>query len=413
MGKWLCATLCSFYTISIFANDFHLPLDMSLQEYHKLYLSMKKTKTLNIKEVEVKKSIQGGEKLLKWIDLINQSRSEDQKIRLTKKAPKRGIPIDSPSKYGPSTIKLKLEELLSELPEEMSKRVYGGAELSNGPIVLDEEFIKWGRKISSLYQTAVRWTSMSRWLDYYEAAQAKDVRGYYYLKSLENLNQKLIEIKNLEKEEKEKILDALVGICENNMVLKQKCAGQVQLYISKNALVGLKDMYWQGAINNWNSFFQISEPRHDIKWSLKDPTVMAVVFKDPHSNKIASWLKENVEDEFKQLDSGWHLEMDFIRGGWGTAYLEFKKNVTPHVSGGNKIVMDANTDIEEYEVKWTIRHEFGHILRIPDCYHEFYNRSENLMINYQLDVNDLMCSRAGSMNKRIYDELKRVYLEKE
>ena len=70
---------------------------------------------------------------------------------------------------------------------------------------------------------------------------------------------------------------------------------------------------------------------------------------------------------------------------------------------------DANTPLEEYEVQWTIRHEFGHILRLPDYYVEFYDTHEDIAINYQLDTTDLMCSRAGDFNERIYTELKRVY----
>ena len=30
-------------------------------------------------------------------------------------------------------------------------------------------------------------------------------------------------------------------------------------------------------------------------------------------------------------------------------------------------------------------------------------------VNYQIDVNDLMCSRSGNMNERIFKELKRTY----
>lgn len=71
--------------------------------------------------------------------------------------------------------------------------------------------------------------------------------------------------------------------------------------------------------------------------------------------------------------------------------------------------MDSNTDIQEYGVRWTIRHEFGHILRLPDCYTEFYDTKEQVMVNYQLDTTDLMCSRAGLMNERIYQELKKHY----
>ena len=77
--------------------------------------------------------------------------------------------------------------------------------------------------------------------------------------------------------------------------------------------------------------------------------------------------------------------------------------------GGNQIVMDSNQPIEEYESQWTIRHEFGHVLGLPDCYHEFYDTNLEAYVNYQLDVTDLMCSRAGNMKERIYTELKKAY----
>jgi hypothetical protein len=71
--------------------------------------------------------------------------------------------------------------------------------------------------------------------------------------------------------------------------------------------------------------------------------------------------------------------------------------------------MDSNQPIEEYESQWTIRHEFGHVLGLPDCYHEFYDVNARAYVNYQLDITDLMCSRAGNMNERIYKELKEAY----
>lgn len=71
--------------------------------------------------------------------------------------------------------------------------------------------------------------------------------------------------------------------------------------------------------------------------------------------------------------------------------------------------MDSNQPIEEYDSQWTIRHEFGHVLGLPDCYHEFYDTTQEAYVNYQFDVTDLMCSRAGNMNERIYLELKKAY----
>lgn len=141
--------------------------------------------------------------------------------------------------------------------------------------------------------------------------------------------------------------------------------------------------------------------------NLKISTSFPQLKKKPDNQKIANWLKEHVEDEFK-TDS-WNFKMEYVNEGKDTAYLQFKPNVTPHVTKGNIIVMDANSPIEEYSVQWTIRHEYGHILRIPDCYIEFYDEKEEVAVSYQLDVTDLMCSRAGNFNKRLYELLKKHY----
>ncbi len=141
---------------------------------------------------------------------------------------------------------------------------------------------------------------------------------------------------------------------------------------------------------------------------------MSVIFKDPNNSVISDWLKVNIEDEFKRPLLNWGLEFNLIQtNSSSVAYLRFEPKVTPHVSGGNVIVMDQNTPIEEYEVQWTIRHEYGHILGLPDCYQEFYEPEKKLITQYQLDITDLMCSRAGDMNDRIYKELKRNYYTKQ
>lgn len=188
------------------------------------------------------------------------------------------------------------------------------------------------------------------------------------------------------------------------------CEKSFDLAASINNVRDYKNKYWKDGQNTWKSFYEISRPRTDVTWSKDAPEVMSAPFVDPANAKIAKWLKDNIEDEFK-TDS-WNFELNFTADNAGTAYLQFKPNVTPHVTQGNIIVMDANSPIEEFSVKWTIRHEYGHILRLPDCYVEFYDEKEEVAVNYQLDVTDLMCSRSGDMNDRIYQELKRVYFNK-
>jgi len=255
---------------------------------------------------------------------------------------------------------------------------------------------------------------MKPWLSQMAQRRVRDVRGYYYLKNLKDLDYQLENIEIFTTDEINKTILALEQICINTEGLEDDCDKAVDKAYQTKSLKKFKDKYWNNAIRNWNVFFKIFSPRKDIVWKESAPGVMNVVFKDPKNPIIANWLKENVEDEFQLQNKNWGLELTFIKGRLGkrTAYLEFQPNVTPHVTGGNVIVMDSNTPLEEYNVKWTIRHEFGHILSLPDCYHEFYVKEKNVMINYQLDTTDLMCSRAGQMNDRIYEELKKAYLKK-
>ncbi|MDP7320989.1 MAG: hypothetical protein QF441_10295 [Bacteriovoracaceae bacterium] len=390
----------------------HLPLDLSFSEYQKIYQNLPREKSKD-KQTEVDFAIEAGQKMSDWIKLINSNRSADQAIRLTsKESQSNGIPIESPKKYGPKTIKADYQDLVAHMPKELAKVILFGEELTTQPPLKDDDFIFWCRKVSLLYQTAVRWTTMKGWLGYYAQRKKEDVRGFYTLKKRKNLDAQLKNYENLEEKDKFILKESLIGICLNSSVAKYKCELTFFEAVQLNKLVEYKNRYWSRAQTNWEGFFKISNPRDDVSWVESSPGVMQVVFKDPKDEEIASWLKQNVEDEFNWREKNWSMELNFISGNYQTAYIEFKKNVTPHVKGGNKIVMDANTQLEEYGVKWTIRHEFGHILRLPDCYHEFYDEEEKVMVNYQIDVSDLMCSRAGQMNERIFKELKRVYLKK-
>lgn len=358
------------------------------------------------------KAIGGGEVLGKWLKKINENRRSDNQLRLTSSTSRGdGIPIDKPSKYGPKTIKTRLEKILSEAPKEMLDIIYENTSMTGTNPVTDELFIEHGRKISRVYQSAVRWeTNIKKWLPYYKQNQRRDVRGFYYLKKETDLDGKLKNFKNLTTEEKKDIESHLYKICLNNKTSAERCKKTLEKAKKKDKLVKFKNKNWKKAKENWNSFWLITSPRKDVDWNSSSPNSMKVTFKDPKNERIANWLKDNIEDEFKTKT--WQMEFNFKDSGLGISYLKFKPGVTPHVTGGNVIVMDANSSIDEYSVKWTIRHEYGHILRLPDCYVEFYDEQEELAVNYQLDVTDLMCSRSGDFNKRIYDELKRVYYTK-
>lgn len=401
--------LISFlFSTLVFAEMTHVPLDISFEESQALWKNHKIDKEKPT-HPSVAKAIAGGEVLGKWLTKINENRRSDNQLRLTSGTSRgSGIPIDKPSKYGPKTIDVKLKEVLASAPAELISVIYENSPMTNSNPVTDKLFIEHGRKISRLYQSAVRWeTVVKKWLPYYTQNQRRDVRGYYYLKQIENLDLKLNNFNTLPLDEKEAIKGHLYKVCLNSKFLGSLCKKSLDKAIKKNELVSFKNDHWSKAKTNWDSFWKIKNPRRDVIWTSKTPNIMTVTFKDPNNDRIANWLKENIEDEFKT--DTWQMEFNLIKSAPGVAYLQFKPGVTPHVSGGNIIVMDANSSIEEYSVKWTIRHEYGHILRIPDCYVEFYDEVEELAVNYQLDVTDLMCSRSGDFNERLYKELKRVY----
>lgn len=395
-------------SLSINAEVPHLPLDLNFEESRALYKKLKKNQK-SVREPDIQTSIDGGEKLSNWIKKINEARDSDQAIRLTSKTTQRGIPVESPSKYGPSIISQRLIKLQSEMPLAMKNIIYGSSPIGSDTLVADAVFIEWGRRVSKLYQTAVRWESYVPWLEHMADRRFRDIRGFYHLRKMPNLDYKLKNFDSLSVKEADLVRSSLHGICMNYARNEKSCSKNLQQAISEKNLIAFKQRYYGHAQKIWDSFFKISNPRKDTEWV--NDRVMTVVFKDPKNEKISGWLIENVEDEFQMTQPQWAMEIKLKRFGFGLPRIDFQKNVTPHVSGGNRIVMDANTELEEYGVRWTIRHEFGHILRLPDCYHEFYDPDQKIMINYQLDTSDLMCSRAGSMNKRIYDELKRVYFK--
>ncbi|MBA2406248.1 MAG: hypothetical protein H0V66_15840, partial [Bdellovibrionales bacterium] len=377
-------------------------------EYREHLQGLAKNKNLAPDDPAIAASIKLGDRLSKWIAKINASRPADAAIRLTSPQTRRGIPIETPSIYSPSIIKTGAEKILAELPEAMKSVITSTIDLPATTGIDDETFIKHARLLDRNYQSAARYKSVNSYRMQYISMAKADVRGYYYLTQNKITAQELKEVATIEADKVAPIKDALTKICLNsNGDTLAGCKKKVDTAFTKNTLAAIYNKYFPAAQKNWNDFFLIpsSGTRSDVLWS---NNIMTVPFNTPSIPKFVPYLQNNIEDEFRFGD--WKLKMNFGTFSNGPL-LVFKPGVVPHVNGlgGNQIVMDSNQPIEEYESQWTIRHEFGHVLGLPDCYHEFYDTNLEAYVNYQLDITDLMCSRAGNMKERIYTELKKAY----
>jgi len=354
-----------------------------------------------------------GTRNLEWLDHINSFREEA--ISFTSPETTRSFPIDQPSIYNETIVFQDYESLIAQLPDAMKEIL-----LSDNPYTDDlpidlETYKHYGLLVDRVYQSASRWKIMQPYMWHLRSVRQNDVRGYYVFTHTEDLNEKLLNFNRLDSEEKNKLEDALLGICFNKHSDDDKCKKELESSLKNNNGDATKfyKTYFKNSEKIYESFFKIPKEavRSDIEWSVTNPTRATIPFLNP-DEKYKNFL-HNIELEWQWHDwkQDWSLVLDYVDSGDNIPKLEFEAGTTPHVNelGGNEIVMDANSPLTEYEVQWTIRHEFGHVLGFEDCYIEFYDDSIQAIVNYQLDVTDLMCSRTGKLKESHFLEMKRNY----
>lgn len=382
----------------------HMDPQMTSEEYRKILATLPQNKN---DDPTISRAIAIGERLSKWINTINANRSADQAIRLTSPETRTGNPIHTPLVYSPIIIQKRLDDTLAGLPVGMKDTLTSNSPLPLNPPVDDKTFIIQARLVDKIYQLGARFKSLDVWRSSYAAQASKDVRGYYYLTQNKITADTLKEVSTLPEAQVPAIKDALAGICLNSNESLKTCQSKVNKAFESNTLPAHFQKYFKTAQNVWNKFFEIPSGarRRDVSWS---GNTFTVPFNTPSIARFIPYLQNNIEDEFRF--GTWGLKLNFGSFSSGPR-LKFEAGVVPHVDsvGGNQITMDSNQPIEEYESQWVIRHEFGHVIGLPDCYHEFFDVKLDAYVNYQLDMTDLMCSRAGNMNERIYLELKNAY----
>lgn len=352
-----------------------------------------------------------GKRNLDWLQIINSARAEGDKLSFSSKATQSGIPIESPKNYNESTVQKSFDDLKKDVPNPMALVVFGNSPLSNQLPLPVDEYLQWGRKIDGVYQTAVRWLTMKNYLPGLAARRAQDIRGIYFFAKETNLESNLANYQNLTQEQKDKYQEWLVSMCLNGGKDIRSCQSELSRSIARKAVFQFYNRYLADAQATWDRYFLIPSGSEfpAVRWSGKDPNLATVPFEAQPTKEMQDFLRINLEDEWKWLS--WNLKLDFGAASKDSVKVYWQPNIVPHVPylGANEIYMDSNAPLSEYNVQWTIRHEFGHVLGFPDCYNEFYDEDLGLIVSYQLDITDLMCSRRGRLLERHFFEMQRIY----
>lgn len=399
--------LSSVLFTQVNAAPVHIDLEAPSQIYREHLARYSNNK--DVDHPAIAKALSWGNRLAQWLEHENARRDSTRQLRLTSANTRRGIPIDSPSIYSEQTVAAELETFQSEIAPLILEVLNGEAFPEQLPLP-DADFIVQARKIDRTYQTAARFKSLKPWMSYYARAKAQDVRAFYFFRENHWTSARMAQFSTFSSELKEQIREQLRELCLNSGSTALGCQRSVANAESRGQLGQLFEQLYAEGERVWNDFFVIptSAIRSDLTWRL--PEIAEIPFNTPSIDRFIPYLRDNIQDEFRFNDWGLRLRFGTFPNG---PRLKFEPGVVPHVDGlgGNNIVMDSNQSIEEYESQWTIRHEFGHVLGLPDCYHEFYDSNLQAFVNYQLDVNDLMCSRAGNMNERIFLELEKAYYQ--
>jgi hypothetical protein len=359
--------------------------------------------------------LDAGKKMYKWIDAINSALPPGQKFTLSTAETQRAYPIDHPMSYNVALIEKMMNDFESQAPASMKDVILSSAPVTESFPIPSDQFRTAGLLLDKAYGFSQRWLLLLPEIADYREAKIDDVRGYYVLSGEADLDKKLKGFGQLPKADRDRLSAALVGICLNAGVSKRLCGLELGVAKVRNKVPAFYAEYVAAGKSAWDEFFDIPSDvaRKDVSWTFSSPYVMTVPFLDPQDAVVLAYLTGNIEDEWKSLP--WQLKLQFVATGDPDQTIHIKEvpGSLPHVNalGGSEITMDGNAPLSEYNVRWTIRHEYGHTLGLPDCYIEFWDDESDSFVSYQLDITNLMCSRRGHFKPVHFEELKKTYLK--
>lgn len=387
------------------------------------------------------KILTAGERLQHWIKIINDKRQEQNIAPLVLYKGGGGSPIfnyDSPYYLGPLLIMSKLDLLKKEMPQAMLDILFSKSELL--PIIpeglSDEKFTSLAHSFKRIYLEVIEWQDVEVNYAAYKMRANRDVRPYYQLLKLNSLEAKMAEFNKMTENklgwlsaaDQRTIEKSLLGMCLATNVLKEACEAELDEAIRNKNIEKMYHQYIDLA-KYWVNFpFKISpskrntrihldivnkqiivpffDPKDEVreKFSTEDPDQL-----DRHVEQARNFIKENIELEFKL--EGWQVLIQFTDNNeTAAAKLQFVEGSYAATENASVIKMGKLESFDDNFSKWSITHEFGHVLGFEDCYLRFIDRENpNQLVYYSIDPQNLMCAVGGKFNKTMLNEIISVY----
>ena len=402
------ASLTSFINIGPYGGRFTEEEIQSVEAYIESKLKNKNISELEAEEVKkIELLLAVGKRASKWIEVVNQSRPEGPKLDLSGIPSTGGIPIATPIKTNTDILMKRYQNFLSNTTPLITNVVMTSGDMPTNPPVSDKEFVASLKTLDVIYQSTIRWSGAQRWISWYINRSIYDVRGYVFLEKTTELKAVLENYSSMSAEEKSQYEGWLLGLCKNGDFDPKDCSDELKKAISKNRLFGFYERFVKYGKSMFDLFFTVKKTRPEVFWDTAGK-ILYSPFQTPERTDVLNWLKENVEDEWRSTD--FNLIIDYKIDS-AIPRIQFKEGVTANVNGiaGDLITMSAEYPIDSLAQKWTIRHEYGHVLGLEDCYLEFYDPREKAMIYYEIDVDNLMCSRNGHIKPTHIEQLKKAY----
>ncbi|MEW6057033.1 MAG: hypothetical protein AB1540_10500 [Bdellovibrionota bacterium] len=365
--------------------------------------------------------IRVGARALEWLTLLQKNTPMAQRTQVWKKESSIGREFspEYPLIYNDAIILEEFNSTFARLPLSAQQVLLDatiGLPESAPSDVSHDELIGFLSAIFSSYSQASRWLSLYDKRDAYKQGP-RDVRPWLKLRDRETALKELIwKWDVISPEERMKFVDELAGSCPFAVSKeKQACIKEYErlaesMFAGTRAFRWLNELIRQGK-ERYEEKFAIKRANQGLRTSSVGALKKIELGVFGIDRELLQWMQE-------QIAQSWNfpglLTVELYEAQTETEQslvVEWKSGEMPRVpqTGGNVIVMDANTPRWLEYTNVTFRHEFGHILGFGDCYTEFWDEELRAFTFYSFDPTNAMCALSGDYQERHYKALVERY----